>query len=114
VEASAGARVGVLSSLGGGGVGTLSPYSATLLGGGVPAVSSPLVGVLAPALSCTGSSSAVSATATTAGYSTGCSRVVCSAVSLSAIAGSVVPKPTMLLGSTSEAALTKKSQCKLL
>ena len=99
MEASAGTRVVALSSSVGGGVGTFSPSSATLLGGGVPAVSSPLVGVLAPTLSSAGFSSTVSATGTTAGSSTGCSRSVCSAASLSATAGSVVLKPATLLGS---------------
>ena len=90
------------------GDGTLSSSSTTLLGGGVPAVSSPLVGVLALALSWAGSSSATSATATTAGRSTSCSRTVCSAALSSETAGSVVLKPATLPGSTSEAALQRR------
>jgi len=91
------------------GVGILSPSSATLLGGGIPVVSLTLIEVLATALSWVGSSSATYAVAATAACSTYCPRMVCSVALSSATANSVVLKPAMLLGSTSEAALTNKS-----
>ena len=71
-------------------------------------VSSPLVGVLALAMSWVGFSSATSVTATTAGCSTGRSGAIGSTRFWSAAAGSVVLEPATLPGSTSEAVLQKR------
>ena len=114
VGATAGVGDGALPPSIGVGDGTSCPSSATLLGGGVPAVASPLVGVLAPTLSRVGSSSATSVVAATAGCSTGCSVAVCPATLCSAATSSVVLELKTLPGSTSEAVLQGKPNPDLL
>jgi len=89
------------------------PPSAALLGGGVPAVPSPLVGVLDSVLSRAGSSSVTSVAVTAAGCAMGCSGAVCPATSCSTATVSVVLEPKTLSGSTSEVVLQRKSNPKL-
>ena len=109
VGASTGAGDGALFSSTGVGDGALFFSSTTLLGGGVPAVPSPLVGVLISALSRAGSSATLSIVGTAAGCATGCatgcSGVVCLATIYSSVTGLVGPEPKIMSGSTSEAVL---------
>ena len=105
---------GALLSSTGTGDGALFSSPTTLLGGGVPAVSSPLVGVPILALAWAGSSSTISVAGTVAGCTMGCSGAVCPTTICSAASGSVVLEPTTLLGSTSEVVLQRKHNSKLL
>jgi len=113
VGITAGVGDGALLSSTGAGDGTLCPSSATLLGGGVPAVASSLAGVLALALPRAGSSSATSVVVATAGCSTGCSVAVCPATLCSVATGSVILELKTLPGSTFEAVLQGKLNLEL-
>jgi len=90
-----------------GGVGTLSSSPTTLLGGGVLAASSSLVGVLAAALAGTGCSLALVAAAVTAGCS-----VACGAASPMAATCSAVLCSATWSGLTSDAALNNETTYK--
>ena len=104
---------GALLSSTGTGDGALFSSPTTLLGGGVPAVSSPLVGVPVSALAWAGSSSTISVTGTAAGCAMGCSGAVCPMTICSTASGSVVLEPTTLPGSTSKVVLQRKHNPKL-
>jgi len=105
-EASARGGVGTPHSLAGG-VGTLSSSPTTLLGGGVLAASSSLIGVLAAALAGAVCSSALVAAVVTAGCS-----VACGAASPTAATGSAVLCSATWSGSTSDAALDNETTFK--
>ena len=105
-EAPARGGVGTpLSSAGG--VGALLSSSTTILGGGVLAASSFLVGVLAAALAGAGCSSALVAAVVAAGCS-----VVCGAASPTTAVGSAALWTATWSGSTSDAALNNKTTFK--
>jgi len=90
-----------------GGVGALLSSSTTLLGGGVLAASSFLVGVLVVALAGAGCSSVLVAVVVAAGCS-----VVCGAASPTAATGSAALWPATWSGSTFDAALNNKTTIK--
>ena len=82
----------------------------TLLGGGVTAAPSSLIGAFTSAPCCARSSAILSVVGAAAGYAMGCSAAACPMVVCPLVTGSVGPEPKMALGSTSEAAMQSSTQ----
>ena len=92
------------------GDGALFSSSTTLLGGGITAAPSSLIGAFTSAPSRAESSAILSVIGAAAGCAMGCSVAVCPTVVYLPVTGGVGPKPKMVLGSISEAVLQSSTQ----